>query len=339
MVELTSKPPFVSVVIVSFNYAKFLGRALDACRRQTFSDFEIVIVDNGSTDNTAEIIAKFIQENPSMAIKSIKIEENRGLPPGRNAGLDAARGEYLLFNDADDWMDENCLSLLVAKAKETQADKVIGLERYCNENGASSQGTFFSDSPVKWLHNRLQATLYRRALFVEKGVRWRDIWQEDYFINLQFNLHCRSIAIVPEVVYNYFVQNSIFVANINNQNDKMRAVMDQSCGFTVDALNQVTDPDDKSLIEYQIIKIYYLILLSYNKKNSIKNALENYHALHAIMRRHFPEYLRNGNVTLLRDNHDRLNGKGLMFLLTSVEKLGLMSPLLAAYVGLSKLSR
>ena len=56
MTELTSKPPFVSVIVVSYNYAKFLGRALEACRRQSFKDFELVIVDNGSTDNTDEVI-------------------------------------------------------------------------------------------------------------------------------------------------------------------------------------------------------------------------------------------------------------------------------------------
>jgi glycosyltransferase involved in cell wall biosynthesis len=339
MPELTRNPPFVSVVIVSYNYAKFLGRALDGCRRQTLDDFEVVVVDNGSTDDTPALIAKFIQDNPRMRINAIKIDENQGLPRGRNVGLDAATGEYLLFNDADDWMDDNCLSLLSEKARETGADKIIGLERYCHEDGRSSQGTFFANRPVKWLHNRLQATLYRRSVFVDNAVRWSNVWQEDYFINLSFNLHCRSIAVVPVVIYNYFIQNSLFVSTINNQSDKMRMVMDQSCSFTVDALNQVTDAEDRSLVEYQMIKFYFLILLSYNRKNSVRGAIDNLDALNAIIKKHFPNYLKNGNITLFRDNHDRFNGRVLMFLLACAERIGLMKPLLTSYVALSRLSR
>ncbi|RKD27580.1 Glycosyl transferase family 2 [Caminicella sporogenes DSM 14501] len=87
----------VSVIIPTYNYEKFIHNAIDSILNQTFKDYEIIIVDDGSTDNTAEIIKKYNNEKISYFYK-----ENRGPAAARNLGIKKAKGDYICFLDADD---------------------------------------------------------------------------------------------------------------------------------------------------------------------------------------------------------------------------------------------
>ena len=92
--------PEISVIIPTFNYGKYIERAIDSILTQTYQDFEIIVVDDGSTDNTKEII---------RSKKSDKIryfyQENKGAPAARNKGIVESKGKYIAFLDADDeWL-------------------------------------------------------------------------------------------------------------------------------------------------------------------------------------------------------------------------------------------
>lgn len=90
-------PPRISVIIPAYNAAWCVGRALDSVLAQTCRDFELIVVDDGSRDNTAEILAGY-----GAALRVVS-KANGGLSSARNAGIAAARGEYVAFLDADDW--------------------------------------------------------------------------------------------------------------------------------------------------------------------------------------------------------------------------------------------
>jgi len=95
--------PEVSVVIPTYNRAELLKRAIRTVLNQTYQDFELIVVDDGSTDNTEEVVRSF---NDNKVIY-IKHERNRGAPAARNTGIRAARGEYVAFQDSDDeWLPE-----------------------------------------------------------------------------------------------------------------------------------------------------------------------------------------------------------------------------------------
>jgi glycosyltransferase involved in cell wall biosynthesis len=93
--------PEVSVIVPTYNYAHFIGDCLDSIFSQTYKDFEVIVVDDGSTDDTAQVLKKYRGE-----IHYIH-QENRGLPAARNTGIRAAQGEYLAFLDSDDlWLPD-----------------------------------------------------------------------------------------------------------------------------------------------------------------------------------------------------------------------------------------
>jgi glycosyltransferase involved in cell wall biosynthesis len=100
-----NKNPKVSVIIPTYNRAHLIGRAIQSVLNQTYQDFELIVVDDGSTDNTNEVIKEFSQKD--KRILYIKHDKNKGGSAARNTGIKAARGEYIAFQDSDDeWLPE-----------------------------------------------------------------------------------------------------------------------------------------------------------------------------------------------------------------------------------------
>lgn len=98
-----------SIVTSAYNAQEFILHALESIRNQTEKDFEYIIIDNGSEDNTFNIINEFLSHNPNMDIKVYHFDKNMGISGGRNAGIERAKGEYICFLDADDYWYENKL--------------------------------------------------------------------------------------------------------------------------------------------------------------------------------------------------------------------------------------
>jgi len=97
--------PKVSVIIPTYNRAYLIGRAIQSVLDQSYHDFEIIIIDDGSTDNTEEVVKEF--QKKDERIRYIKHKGNKGYPKALNTGIKAARGEYIAFQDSDDeWLPE-----------------------------------------------------------------------------------------------------------------------------------------------------------------------------------------------------------------------------------------
>ena len=93
--RMENRAPFITIGIASFNYAKYLPEAFEAIRNQKFQDFEILYCDDGSTDESVEIIKGFMQDNPHMQIRLVEAE-NGGIVANKNRILDHARGKFLM---------------------------------------------------------------------------------------------------------------------------------------------------------------------------------------------------------------------------------------------------
>lgn len=101
--------PLVSVVIPTYNHAQFLGRALQSVLNQTYRNWEVIVIDNHSTDNTDEVMSSFA--DPRIAY--LKIHNNGVIAASRNAGIRAAKGEFVAFLDSDDWWTADKLQVCI----------------------------------------------------------------------------------------------------------------------------------------------------------------------------------------------------------------------------------
>ena len=99
---VTDNLPLVSIILPTYNCAAFLSHSIGTILSQTYNSYEIIVIDDGSTDNTKEVLYPFMQR-----IKYIRLEQNKGLPTARNIGVRSAQGKYIAFIDADDlWLPE-----------------------------------------------------------------------------------------------------------------------------------------------------------------------------------------------------------------------------------------
>lgn len=105
--------PKVSVIIPTYNYGKHIRKAIDSVLAQTYQDIEIIVVDDGSTDDTRKII----QSNYGSHVRYF-FQENIGAPAARNLGIKRSSGEYIIFLDADDFLDPNQVSLFMSQSKK-----------------------------------------------------------------------------------------------------------------------------------------------------------------------------------------------------------------------------
>ncbi len=178
--------PKVSVVIPAYNNAALLPETLDGVRRQTVTDFEIVVVDDGSTDDTAEVVRRY---DPSIRYAR---QENRGPAAARNAGVSLARGEFIAFCDHDDvWNDQHLERLLACFAEYPQAamcfDNAEGIggrtagEVHINRKVAESM--VGKKVPIIRLWHcwvaSMSVVMVRKAVFEKLGGLHREIWGLD----------------------------------------------------------------------------------------------------------------------------------------------------------------
>lgn len=105
----------VSIIIPAYNVENYIFRCIESCINQTYNNIEIIIIDDGSSDNTQSIIKKYIQKD--NRIKYL-FQENRGVSTARNKGLDVANGDYIIFLDSDDWLELNAVEYLLKKKEE-----------------------------------------------------------------------------------------------------------------------------------------------------------------------------------------------------------------------------
>ena len=111
----------ISVVIPMYNVEDYLRECLNNIIGQTLKDIEIICVDDGSPDNSAQIVTEYIEKHKDKNIKLIR-KPNGGLSSARNAALDVAQGEYVYFIDSDDYIDTDCLELLYKRASEDELE-------------------------------------------------------------------------------------------------------------------------------------------------------------------------------------------------------------------------
>lgn len=135
----------ISIIVPIYNMEKYMRKCIDSILTQTFTDFECLLIDDGSTDSSPTICDEYAQKDARITVFH---KPNGGLSDARNYGLERAQGEYTIFADPDDWVDAEGLDQLYKKAKETNADMVM-CDLYYND---PYQQTYSRQEPTSLNH-------------------------------------------------------------------------------------------------------------------------------------------------------------------------------------------
>ena len=332
------KEPFISIIIVNYNYAHLITRALDAIKAQTYTEYEIVIVNNGSTDNSEDVVNEYIEKNPEINIIKTKVEKNVGLYMGRNAGLSAANGKYIMFNDADDWMKPNCLEELCNIALRENADKVCGAFEEVDTEGNVLRIVSYTENQSKWFAVSMQATLFRREIITNNDLLFHKSWLDDLDFNTQFNYFAKKVCYDNNPVYNYYVnQNSTSGAKVKNRGWTYLDLQRDMLTLFVPMIEKLDGQDQKDLY-YLMIKQYYFYMLHSNRYSTWPEMKTYYRDAHKMMLSFLPDYLQEHRVSLLKDNGDRVTGRRLTWCFYTAERMHCINALLRAFLFASKYS-
>ena len=129
---MTSNPK-ISVIVPLYNCIEYFPQCIDSILAQSFKDFEIIVVDDGSTDGSYELAEQYAKTNGNVIVLQ---QEHRFAGVARNTGMGHARGEYLIFLDSDDYFEENLLHDALARIEETNADIcAFGAKSLNNQTG------------------------------------------------------------------------------------------------------------------------------------------------------------------------------------------------------------
>lgn len=219
--------PLFSVIVPVYNSEKTLTRCLDSLKYQREASFEVLMVENGSTDASAAICQKYVQEDNRFQL--ITLETNCGPSRARNAGLDAACGDYFAFVDSDDYVTEDYLSCLRAAFEADSPDVVFfGYQRVSLEGQDTSTNIPKNEPAAGYLDLLIRLTQqdvfgytwvksFRRDVL--EGVRFpADLnLYEDEIFTCQVMACDRKVSIIPKVLYYYTVGNGLSLVGRTHQ--------------------------------------------------------------------------------------------------------------------------
>ena len=219
---MTPTLPKVSIIIPAYNVDRYIRRAVESLQHQTFEDFELLAVDDGSSDRTGQIL-------DSIAARDIRVsvfhQKNAGAPAARNFALDHARGEYVMFFDADDWAEPAMLSKMYAFASANRLELVVAgfyidthygsVDRHtselkhCADNVFGTQRDFRLAAWQLFDANQLYPPwnkLFLRARIEELGLRFMPTFWDDFPFVLDFIRDVERVGVMSEAFYHFIRQ-------------------------------------------------------------------------------------------------------------------------------------
>lgn len=211
--------PTISIIIPAFEQGEYLEDCLESCYNQTTPAHEIIVINDGSTDDTQEIAERYMFRQFPGIESSVKVinQVNKGLPSARNTGIMNATGDYCLFLDSDDMLKENAIEKITAEIMRTNADIVAPSFKEFGKSDREIilQGFTMEDLKVA---NRLGyfSTIRRSALLEVGGYSPRMKWGwEDWHNWFALFSRGKTIAVLQEILVMYRVKEKSMITEAN----------------------------------------------------------------------------------------------------------------------------
>ena len=278
----------VSVIVPVYNVEKYLSKCLDSLVNQTLKDIEIIVVNDGTKDNSQEIIDKYSKEYPKV-IKSY-IKENGGLSDARNFGIKYVNGEYIAFIDSDDWVSLDMFKKMYNKATKEDLDIVVCdvIDKY--EDGKEiykKSNLGYSNDIVKNYIISIPAAcirLYKKEIFdnlqFRKGIFYEDLNLTPLLVN-----KTKKIGFVEEGLY-FYLQRSGSIMNQTSFNNKLLDIFDVLENNYNSLYNEYKD-------EVEYLYITHLLRSTTLRFLDFKDSKEHLKRINKEIKEKFPNWKKN----------------------------------------------
>lgn len=222
-----------SIIVPVYNVKPYLSRCVESLRRQTFDSYEIILVDDGSTDGSGIVCDKYSEEDPKIKVIH---KPNGGLSDARNAGIKTAQGDYIMFVDSDDWIKDNTLERFehfIRRSQNVKNDILIGEivnednTRYSPKSKAEIAKAYTGkDYYVKFSDSIIDcsvASIYRRKYILDNSLEFPlGKLHEDYYFTTMAYINASFVMFTGIDFYIRFVRED----SITTARDKRRNLED-----------------------------------------------------------------------------------------------------------------
>lgn len=214
---MNANRPLISIIVPVYNVEAYLRKCIDSILAQTYKSIEVILVDDGSSDQSPEICDNYAKEDSRVTVMH---QKNGGLSDARNTGIEAVSGSWISFIDSDDWIEEDFIERLLNLATRHKADIGICGHRKVLEGGVV-EATTIKPKPQATAMNNLDALrdlltrqrcggvmtwnkLYRAHIFTDNNIRFpKGRVHEDNFTTYKTLYYANKVAYMDEPLYNY----------------------------------------------------------------------------------------------------------------------------------------
>lgn len=294
----------LSIIVPVYNVGNYITRCLNSILEQNLDEYEVIIINDGSTDNSERKAREFCDKHENFKLYT---KENGGLSSARNYGLSKAKGEYIYFLDSDDYLEKNTLGLILERLFKFSLDGIAFDYRKVDESGnAISEIKYYSDigivSGVKFLDRFTCVAMaclyvYRYKVLIDNDLKFfNGIYHEDELFTPQAITYCSRFQYVDICVYNYLHRKGSITTTFSNTHqkkkfDSMITVFSELMQFTNDykKKNNLSYHPIEKKIEDLAVSLLYKTLKKDGVSSKYKRA-----KLKEVMPNNFR--IRNGGV-------------------------------------------
>ena len=296
----------VSIIIPVWGVEQYIGKCLDSLVNQKLEDIEIIVVNDGSPDNSQKIIDEYVKKYPDK-VKSY-IKENGGQGSARNYGIEVSTGEYIGFVDSDDFVELDMFEKLYNKAKQDKSDIVVCGSYNVSEDYSKKEKDVFVNNYDTDLENVLFGKMavwnkiYKRNIIIDNKITFKEkVWYEDLAFTLKAIINSSKFSFIDESLYDYLIRQG---STMNNSNVERNLEILQAFDDVLEYIQQTKKQKYMEMIEFLAIDHIYVSAIvrvlraeADNKlKHDVIDKLINY------MEKNFPNFKENKYINTLSRN-------------------------------------
>ncbi len=310
----------VSIIVPVYNAEKNVKKCLDSILKQTYTDYEIILVNDGSKDNSQEIIDNYKKKHPDK-IKSY-LQENAGPAVARNRGLEYSKGEYIFFIDNDDYIDEKYIETFIQEIESKNVDMLIGGYRRVKSDGSVMFKRDATDNPwTKYMMVAPWGRVYRTESLKKNNIRFLEsnIWEDVYF-NMLANFKLR-VSTTDYNGYNWVYNETSFS---NTTQKKLNPFVDLTKVFNKikNDVDKIGVPEEEEeYFEYFFIKACVWYLIHSGRGVEYKILKKEYLKLFNWLENNFPNYRKNKQIGILKPKGEALSVRLAVSIFVFLEKV------------------
>ncbi len=316
----------VSVIVPIYNGSQYIDRIIDNVLRQTYRHLEVLFIDDGSTDGSADVIREKIEEISEEALSSFNfrliVQNNMGQGGARNTGIDNASGDYLLFLDQDDYIESDYIEMLVKHAIYTDADMIFsGYKHVDSKDNVLDQVVLTNDDWCRFMNITPWGKIYKCSYIRDNNIRFLPVpLGEDIYFNVLAYSHTDKAVHSDYVGYSWLLNESSVSNTTHRRYDK-----DANMVTLFETMSRMHGADkwmaDKTF-EFFILKtaLFHILYLAGYESN--RKLLSYRDDVFFWIRKYFPDYKNNKLICWNKPDGERPNIRHVIAIYMLMHRIG-----------------